>query len=361
MPSEWYYVTAAESVIFALIGFGLSVADGWPVVPTAALGVQGGCVALLVPGLLLPISFTSRAASGMSMALVLAVSVAVAVDWLRDDRNVTLFLFGSSWASTAWQASARVRALAIVLPSLVFSSACIRAANTEAHRELTAQRRASGTISRTATVVGVAQLFTATIQLLITENESRFGGLEHDILNSYDAIRDWSLLILLFLLVADMAIMLVLFVIPGVAGKIIATLLSAARLAFWMLAAFLLWPQDYVWVNFALAMLHLCAAIWDAWHYFLEHLPEAQTASDTVAASESTEGMQKRTAIAYQQRGNFVYDPMNSVTMPSSKSAFGRLPPLYKDQLENGIQQAPRLLKQPRQARIQKIEKDKDE
>ena len=41
MPSEWHCVMVAEAAVFTLAGFGLSVADGWPVVPTAALAVVG--------------------------------------------------------------------------------------------------------------------------------------------------------------------------------------------------------------------------------------------------------------------------------------------------------------------------------
>lgn len=341
MPSEWHCVMVAEAAVFTLAGFGLSVADGWPVVPTAALAVVGLSVCVMLPGLLLDTAVPVRAAQTTALAMLAVVAASVLVDYIRDDKNVTMFLFAPRWEQSTWQAAARARALLIVLPACAVGAACVRAAYLEAKRGAQAVLW-----PRVGHAFGVAQVLVAVVQLTLAENESRDSGVSSDqLIESFTAIRDWSLIFLFAFMLLELVALAVAALAAGLPTQIVATVMSVLNFAFCVTAPFTLWPQDYVWVNFSLAMLQLCAVAWDLVRVWRAD-GEPEAALEAAPAAEASQPLSEQES---SFRGPA---PINGLAAPFR----ARLQPLYKDSLERGIQQATRFARQHTPAaRIQKV------
>lgn len=277
MAREWHCVTVAEAAVFALGGLGLSSADGWAVVPTAVMGVLACCVLLLVPGLVASEVVLSRAATGAALAVLAVLAACVGMDLQRDDHLVSLWLWAPRWEATGWQAVARARALLVVLPAAAICAACVRAAGLEAEAAADAGAEAAADAGaanaqpakapaypRLSGWVGVVQLLVAQVQLTLAENEGRERGNEHHVLNSFEAIRDWMLLILLFLWVLETVAMAVFLFVDGLPGQIAGTVAKTLSLVFWIAAAAAsLWPAEYVWWNGGLVLVQAAAAARD--------------------------------------------------------------------------------------------------
>ena len=297
------------------------------------------------------------------------------IDYVRDDTNVTLFLFAPRWDTSSWQLAARARALLVALPAALISAACLRAASAEAQNGARQAKPPAlpPTWPRLASWAGAGQVVVAHMQLVLAENESRFGGVSSTqlLVNSYVAIRDWALIFVFILMFLELITLVVVLFTQGVAVRIVATVMSVLNFAFCVTAVFVLWPPDYTWINFTLAMLQLCALAWDVSRFWRGDFAFADAVMVDPTGNSSNWTEQKPAQTAYAQPPYAPYSPYSSYSYspyaqyaqppPTQTPQLGApfktgLQPLYKDSLEKGIQQATRFARQhTRAARIRKV------
>lgn len=135
--SEWFVVMFSESLVFLMIASGVVYLtdsyDRFPPVPVSTCCGMFAAILMLMPALAVQnFDSTLRTARAIACVFLLHYASSIAIDYMYNERAVTLMLFAGSLDDSEWQNSTRLKQLAGILPSLSIASACVYGACSEA-------------------------------------------------------------------------------------------------------------------------------------------------------------------------------------------------------------------------------------